>query len=131
MNVAFGMNRCYLDTMVKSLAKAISRFEVIAIILLAVAFCVPAFDSHACAAPTTDMSVAAGVQSVDAVGNCASCPDCGPSCAGGCCHAPHPGMAAETAGQRGLFTFERPSTWSHVVRAPMTRPSGPERPPRL
>lgn len=125
------LDECYSTPMLKRLMATIGRFQVFAILGLAIAFAVPAFASHACASPTYDVSISAEAASPDAADDCAGCPDCGPACAGGCCHAPHSGMAADPMIHRAVVDFELTSTWTHVVRAPMTRPSGPERPPRI
>jgi hypothetical protein len=109
----------------------ISRFKALTILMLVVVFAVPAFASHACASPVSDISISAEASISDPVDDCAGCPDCGPACAGGCCHAPHSGMTVDLMVQQNAITFERTSSWAHVVRAPMTRPSGPERPPRI
>jgi hypothetical protein len=111
--------------------RTVSRLRIFSLVLLTMAFAVPAFESHACAAQAVDVTAASEQFSTQTGADpCEGCPDCGPACAGGCCHAPHPGMAADVMDRQTLVTFQRPSTWAHVLRAPMDRPSGPERPPR-
>ncbi|MDZ4364148.1 hypothetical protein [Brevundimonas sp.] len=118
--------------MLNSLLGTICRFRILGMLVLAMAFAMPAFQSHACAGPRLDAAVSeAVVVSAASADDCSGCPDCGPACASGCCHAPHSAMAADLTLARTIVTFERPSVWTHMVRAPMTRPSGPERPPRI
>jgi len=118
--------------MLKKVLGTIRRLQVISVLLLAVVFTAPAFESQACPPAPVDMTVPAIIAaSASPADECAGCPDCGPACAGGCCHAPHSGMTADPTAHRSQVAFARPSAWSHVVRAPMSRPAGPERPPRL
>jgi hypothetical protein len=117
--------------MVTIALRSIGRFRVFAILLLALAFSAPAFETHACSATQSEVGISAeAVLSSSPAQDCAGCPDCGPACAGGCCHAPHPGMAVDNVVNRAISLFVRSSTWTHVVGAPVSRPSGPERPPR-
>jgi hypothetical protein len=111
--------------------RSIGRFRVFAILLLALAFSAPAFESHACYAAKSEAGISAEASSSSSPANdCAGCPDCGPACAGGCCHAPHSGMAVDSVVHRALAPFARSSAWAHIMVAPVNRPSGPERPPR-
>lgn len=117
--------------MLKTALATISRFQVFSILLLAMVFTAPAFESHACPAPGADLAVAAEMTASSTSADvCPGCPDCGPACAGGCCHAPHSAMASDPPVHRSPVAFARPSAWTHVVRAPVSRPTGPERPPR-
>jgi hypothetical protein len=122
---------CYIVGVQARQTSKKSHFWIVGL-LLAIVFSLPAFESHAC--PSTGSQVISGAESVwmtSASDDRAGCPDCGPACAGGCCHAPHSGVAADLMVRQTVIDFERSSTWSNVVRSPMNRPSGPERPPRL
>ncbi|PZT99918.1 MAG: hypothetical protein DI624_04410 [Brevundimonas sp.] len=97
-------------------------------LLLLLAVFSPAVSAHACVDETCAY-VAAGVQAVpdDAQGGC---PDCGPACANGCCHAPHP------AALPGPAFMDQPTppalrlSWSHSPERPPLDPAGLRRPPR-
>ena len=108
-------------------ARALFRkMSVVGILMLTLVFAAPAFESHACAE-----EVPAAVQIVD---NAApaddGCPDCGPACANGCCHAAHCAIAPDVSILRAPVVFEAPPAWSHVAGRPLDRPAGPDRPPR-
>lgn len=112
--------------MFKALSEMVRRFAFVCTLLLTVAFAMPAFESHACAAEASG-----GVQVVETVGGAdGQCPDCGPACANGCCHAPHSAMSSDLATPRFIAVFGQPQAWSDSVASPLGRPDGPERPPR-
>lgn len=106
----------------------VSRFGFFSVLLLTLVFAMPAFESHACAdeAPSSVIAVVA-----DAGGDDAQCPDCGPACANGCCHAPHSAVPAEDHVYRAPAAFGHPQAWSSVAGRPLDRPNGPDRPPQL
>lgn len=98
-------------------------------VLLTLAFALPAFETHACAGEFSPPSVEA---SVDAPTDpYAQCPDCGPACATGCCHAPHVATAPEVTGVSRPRAAVAPAVWADIVGGPLDAPGGPERPPRL
>jgi hypothetical protein len=112
--------------MIKALREMVRRLGFVSALLLTVAFAMPAFESHACAAEGSG-----GVQVVETVGGAdGQCPDCGPACANGCCHAPHSAMSSDLATPRFIAVFGQPQAWSDSVACPLGRPDGPERPPR-
>lgn len=112
--------------MLKPLRETANRLGVLSFLLLTLVFAMPAFESHACApeAPTDAQIVAAAGADTD-------CPDCGPACANGCCHAPHSAVSNDMATPRLIALFGQPGTWSDIVASPLGRPDGPERPPRV
>ena len=106
--------------------KMVGRFGFFSILLLTLVFAMPAYESQACAKETP-----ASAQVVAATsGEDVQCPDCGPACANGCCHAPHSAVSNDVATPRFITVFGRPQTWSDSVASPLGRPDGPERPPR-
>lgn len=112
--------------MTKALREMVRRIGFVSALLLTVAFAMPAFESHACAAEASG-----GVQVVETVGGAdGQCPDCGPACANGCCHAPHSAMSSDLATPRFIAVFGQPQAWSDSVAYPLGRPDGPKRPPR-
>lgn len=117
--------------MIRAARDLIRRLGFVSVLLLALVFAAPAFESHACADAERPSGVMAGVAAVDAgPGDDASCADCGPACANGCCHAPHSAVATENPGPRPLPRFAQPLAWTDCAGVLMTRPSGPDRPPR-
>lgn len=128
--------------MLTRLPGLLRRVDLICALLLSLAFAAPAAAAHLCAAEMGGGEVAAAqaaaaqgltapslsAQSAD--DGCASCPDCGPACASGCCHAAHAAMASQPGPAVCTPRFERASGWSHAVQAPANRPAGPDRPPR-
>jgi hypothetical protein len=112
--------------MPKPLREMVRRFGFVSTLLLTLVFAMPAFETHACEteAPTR-------VEIVDArAGEDTQCPDCGPACANGCCHAPHSAVSNDMATPRFIAVFGQPRAWSDSVASPLGRPDGPERPPR-
>lgn len=111
--------------MLRPLRETVRRFSFVSTLLLTLIFALPAFESHACEAeaPTSVEIVASGGEDVQ-------CPDCGPACANGCCHAPHPAVSTDAATPRFITVFGQPQAWSDSVASPLGRPDGPERPPR-
>lgn len=119
--------------MLKTLASMVARFRLFSLVLLAAAFVAPAYEGHACAAEGLGAAVvfAAASASPASDDGCAGCPDCGPACASGCCHAPHSGVTPSLMNHRFADVFAAPAAWRHVTRAPMHSPPGPDHPPRL
>jgi hypothetical protein len=119
-------DRDKLHLVFKALSEMVRRFAFVCTLLLTVAFAMPAFESHACATEASG-----GVQMVETVGGAdGQCPDCGPACANGCCHAPHSAMSSDLATPRFVAVFGKPQAWTDSVVGPLGRPDGPERPPR-
>ena len=114
--------------MLRLLRQMMGRMGLTGAIVMALAFTTPAFASHACA---TEACSPAGRTSVDAPSDAEdACPDCGPACANGCCHAQHAATAPElTAPSSPVFTA-RAEAWLHEAAPPLSRPAGPDRPPR-
>jgi hypothetical protein len=77
--------------MLKTMRDMIRRLGFVGGLLLTLAFAVPAFEAHACA---DELSPLAAEAVMDAPADPDQpCPDCGPGCANGCCHAPHSATA--------------------------------------
>ena len=117
--------------MLKSMRGAIGNFQIFSILLLAMVFTAPAFESHACPAQVEAAVSAEAAPSTVLADERSGCPECGPACAGGCCHAPHPGMTADLTPDRSPVAFTREADWAHVLLVPTGRPTGPERPPKI
>ncbi|HEV2081589.1 MAG TPA: hypothetical protein VGR32_03945 [Brevundimonas sp.] len=105
---------------------AFGRLSLVLLALATLLFAAPAFESHACAIPDGDVSVGAMVDDGGATG----CPDCGPACAGGCCHASHPALPSSAPPAATTPRFAMAVAWADVAAPPALRPSGPDRPPR-
>ncbi|WP_421729669.1 hypothetical protein [Brevundimonas sp.] len=105
------------------------RMGFVGALLLTLVFAAPAFESHACAeeAAAVTAQVFVDAAPVDDV----QCPDCGPACANGCCHASHAAVPAEPHPHQRAVRFSHPVAWSDTGGAPLSRPAGPERPPRI
>ena len=114
--------------MLKPLRDMISRIGFVGGVLLTLAFAMPALASHACASELSP-PVAETTASVAGDGE-GQCPDCGPACANGCCHAPHVATPAELGVASERVVFATPVAWAHVNGRPLDAPAGPERPPR-
>lgn len=112
-----------------NLVRGMTRLRVLGVMLLALAFVLPAMSSHACAPAPSDV-----VQITDAgqtEPNDDPCQDCGPACANGHCHAPHPAIVGDgLAMMQPAATFAMPLSWSHSPLLAPSPPDGPERPPR-
>jgi len=115
--------------MLQPMWNMIRRVGFVGGMLLALAFAAPALASHACAsdlAPSWGQTTASTLAHGEA-----QCPDCGPACANGCCHAPHvatpPNAVIESKGPQ----FAAPVAWAHMTGRPLDSPAGPDRPPRL
>ncbi|MFC5342282.1 efflux RND transporter permease subunit [Brevundimonas staleyi] len=79
--------------MLRLMRQLMSRMGLTGAVVLALAFATPAFASHACA---TEACAPAGRTSIDAPAEAGeACPDCGPACANGCCHAQHAATAPD------------------------------------
>lgn len=112
--------------MLKSLREMVRRLGFVSILLLALTFAMPAFESHACAAEAPDSP-----QFVETVGGAdIRCPDCGPACANGCCHAPHSSLSNDMTAAPFIAVFGQPQAWSDSIVSPLGRPDDPDRPPR-
>ena len=109
--------------------QVIGRMGLVGGLLLTLAFALPAFESHACAAELSPPSVEASIDT-PAEPN-VQCPGCGPACANGCCHAPHVATAPDISGPPQPLASVAPAVWADVVGQPLDAPGGPERPPRL
>lgn len=113
--------------MLSPLRQMVRRFGFVSMLLLTLVFAMPAFESHACATEGQ-----ASVQVAEtAGGGDIQCPDCGPACANGCCHAPHSAVSNDLATPRFIAVFGQPRAWSDNIAPPLGRPDGPERPPRI
>lgn len=112
--------------MLRPLRETVRRFGFFSTLLLTLVFALPAFESHACAVESPASAHVAEAASGDDI----QCPDCGPACANGCCHAPHSAVSDDMATPRFIAVFGQPQAWSNSVASPLGRPDGPERPPR-
>lgn len=111
--------------MLQAIRDIIRRAGFVGALVLTMVFALPAFEAHACAdeLPSATASASADLPAND-------CPDCGPACANGCCHAPHSATTPEPLVAPDAPAFAAPSVWSHVTGDPLGRPRGPDRPPR-
>lgn len=112
--------------MLTPLRVIVGRFGFVSILLLTLAFSVPAFETHACAIEPVSIQAAAQAD----IASDRQCDDCGPACANGCCHAPHSAVAPEAHSPRVVAVFRAPLAWSDAAGLTAQRPSGPDRPPR-
>jgi len=110
--------------------RTIRRLGLGFIAFVALSFAAPAFAAHVCA---ENGSCAPAVEQVaDASSDTdSSCPDCGPACANGCCHAPHAATAPDALVSPKPFLFAAPTSWADAVGQPLDSPAGPKRPPRI
>ena len=106
----------------------IRRMGFVGGVLLSLVFVMPAFESHACADEPAPASVSFAVQPSSESET--QCPDCGPACAGGCCHAQHSAVPAEPDATRAIAVFIPPLAWADAAGRALGRPAGPDRPPR-
>ena len=117
------------STMLRLLRKMIARMGMAGAVVLALAFAAPAFASHACiderCAPSSQTAVEAPADADDA------CPDCGPACANGCCHAQHAATAPDLAAPSSPPVVTRTDVWFQDAAPPLALPAGPDRPPRF
>jgi hypothetical protein len=113
--------------MLKAARSLVRRMGFVGALLLTLAFAMPAFASHACA---DERSPPAAEAWADAPAQDVQCPDCGPTCANGCCHAPHGATAPDSVVSSKAVAFGAPAAWAHVTGRPLDSPAGPDRPPR-
>ena len=108
----------------------IRRLGLACTVLLALAFAAPSFASHVCAdsGPCAAEAQFAAEPASDAD---PACPDCGPACANGCCHTPHPATAPTLAEIAAPTLGVKPIGPGLATAPPSLRPSGPDRPPRV
>jgi hypothetical protein len=115
--------------MLKLLRDMIRRMGFVGGVLLTLAFAAPALATHACASelspPVAETTAGASTDGE------AQCPDCGPACANGCCHAPHAATPVDDGIEPKGPVFAAPVAWTHVTGRLLDAPAGPERPPRL
>ena len=114
--------------MLKALRQMVGRMGLVSGLLLTLVFALPAFESHACAdEPSPPVAEAVADTPAD---RDLQCPDCGPACANGCCHAPHVATAPDVAMIGGTAVFAAPAVWANALGRPLGATQGPERPPR-
>ncbi|RZJ18207.1 MAG: hypothetical protein EON91_06545, partial [Brevundimonas sp.] len=115
--------------MLRFLDRIIGRLGLGCAIVLAMTFAAPAFASHICADSVTYSPNAVDV--VEAVETPVdmddACPDCGPACADGCCHAPHAATASILDTPSSHTSLVRIGGWLRQTAPPMIRPAGPHR----
>lgn len=117
------------DPMLKAARNLVRRMGFVGGLLLTLAFAAPAFESHACAG---ELSPPAAEASASTPGDRdVQCPDCGPACANGCCHAPHAATPPDSLVSPSTPVFGAPAAWNHVTGHPLDSPAGPDRPPRF
>ena len=106
----------------------IRRIGFVGGMLLTLAFATSALASHACASelspPVVETELNASSDGET------QCPDCGPACANGCCHAPHAATPADDGLQPEAPVFAVPVVWTQATGRPVGAPAGLERPPR-
>ncbi|WGM30672.1 hypothetical protein [Brevundimonas sp. NIBR11] len=116
--------------MLRLLRKMIARMSLAGALLLSLAFAAPAFAVEICI--DTDCAASTRTAFEVAPDNGAPCPDCGPACANGCCHAQHAATAPDVfAPSPTRLATRTAELWMHEAAPPLARPAGPERPPRL
>lgn len=121
--------QCYYPAMLESFRDMIRRIGFVGGVLLTLAFALPALASHTCA---TELSPpGAETMASVALDDDTQCPDCGPACANGCCHAPHAATPADVEVEPKRPVFAAPVGWVHATGRLLHAPAGPERPPRL
>lgn len=98
-------------------------------LLLVLSFAAPAFASHVCAdseaCAQTELTVVQAASDADP-----ACPDCGPACANGCCHAPHAATPPAIVAPDVPRAIARAEAWLEATASPPVRLAGPDRPPR-
>lgn len=114
--------------MLRLLRKMIARMGLAGAVVLVLAVATPALASHVC----TDTGCApAGQTAFEITPNTdAGCSDCGPACANGCCHAPHPATSPDLDQLSVPVFVALAEVWSQDAAPPLNRPVGPDRPPR-
>lgn len=112
--------------MLCALRKLDRRLGLLMGLFVVLAFAMPAFEAHACPAEAVPVVAVA-----DAVEDGApACPDCGPSCANGCCHTAHVAVQTESTPTKAVLRIDSAAPWGNAAPSPSRLPSGPERPPR-
>lgn len=114
--------------MLRALRDMVRRIGVVAGVLLSLGFAMPALASHICASELSPPAAEATASAPADRG--APCPDCGPACANGCCHASHVATPADLGVAPANLVFAAPAAWTHVTGRLLDAPAGPERPPR-
>lgn len=115
--------------MLRVLREMIARLGLVGAVALGLAFAAPAFAAEVCLDADCVASSRTAVDAPPADGE--PCPDCGPACANGCCHAQHAATAADlSAPASAVPLMRRVELWLHDAAPPLARPAGPERPPR-
>ncbi|WP_395943988.1 hypothetical protein [Brevundimonas sp.] len=104
------------------------RLKLVFQLVLALAVFAPAVSAHACVDQNCGV-VAVGVES-SADDDQRGCADCGPACANGCCHAPHPATPPDLQPKDARTSPASRMTWTHSAEPPPVAASGPRRPPR-
>ena len=115
--------------MLRFLRKMIARMGLAGAAVLALAFAAPAFAAEVCIDADC---IADGQTAFEAASdNAEPCPDCGPACANGCCHAQHAATAPDLSAPASTPRIQRAAeVWLHDAAPPLARPAGPDRPPR-
>lgn len=104
----------------------ILRVLVLVATLMAIIAVNSAMAADACAAaPATETE-----QAMESAEPWEDCPDCGPTCETGCCHALHTLALVGEQPDLSRPSHEATRTWPSPHRWPLPQPSGPDRPPR-
>ena len=115
--------------MLRFLREMIARMGVAGALVLSLAFTAPAFAAEVCIDADCIASTRTAFEAAPDGGE--PCPDCGPACANGCCHAQHAATAAEVSTRSSAPRIARTAElWVHEAAPPLARPAGPDRPPR-
>lgn len=115
--------------MLRFLRKMIARMGLAGALVLSLAFAAPAFAAEVCIDADCVASTPAAFDTAPADGD--PCPDCGPACANGCCHAQHAATAPEVPAPASALPVVRAAElWAHEATPPLARPGGPDRPPQ-
>lgn len=115
--------------MLKKALGTVRRFNLASLMLLALIFAAPGFEANACTVegPASSADI---IMQADNTNEDPACLDCGPACATHCCHASHTGLLVTPSIERATLSFTRVTTWIDTLGHPVSRPQGPERPPR-
>ncbi|CAL1691427.1 hypothetical protein MMB232_01567 [Brevundimonas subvibrioides] len=109
--------------------RTIRRLGLAFIAFVALSFAAPAFASHICA-ESAGCAPSVQVAADPSSNGDGACPDCGPACANGCCHAPHAATAPDTLVSPRPPLFAVPAAWADATGQPLDALKGPKRPPR-
>jgi hypothetical protein len=115
--------------MLKAVQHKLRRLGFVSALLLALAMVMPVPQAEARAVEADSFCAAVTVTVIDDCGD-AECQDCLVGCIHNCCHGPHPALAASLTARLVKADGQAPSAMDAAVGAPLSRPDGPDHPPR-